>query len=379
MEVRRLGREGTGRMISDNLGQDLSDGFTDLVYCHTEGHPLFGQEVLRALIERGDVYRREGRWESREISEIGVPESVQAAIADRASRLGERAQGALREASVLGQAFEFDDLQAMTGLPEVELEAALEEALAAGLLYETGDDHVFNHALTQRALYAELPRRRRRRLHLTAGEAIERLARPVRERRAAELAWHFREGGAPGRALPYTLFAGDGAISVHAPAEAEGHYRTALESTRALDDRAGEARSLEKLGWLMWVTARFDACLDALEGAARLYRSAGDVQGEMRAVGQLGMLHFTHKPLEGAERIRALLGRLGPTEPSAPLVSLYSSLSMNLIIAGRYREALEAVRNATEISRALGDEGTLAWVLTMRGTVLGLMGRLEEG
>jgi tetratricopeptide (TPR) repeat protein/transcriptional regulator with XRE-family HTH domain len=376
--VRRLGNEDTATLIANSIGQNLSDEFVGLVYRHTDGHPLFVLEVLRALIERGDVYRRDGRWESREIAEIGVPESVRATIADRASRLSERAQGALREASVLGQAFAFEDLQPLAGLSEDELEAALEEALAAGLVYEARDDYVFNHALTQQALYTELPRRRRRRLHLAAGEALERLTEPVRRRRAAELAWHFREGGAPERALPYTLLAGDHAVSVHAPAEAEWHYREALELARTLDDRDGEARALEKLGWLMWITARFDSCLDALEQAARLYRGVGDDEGEMRAVGLLGMVYFTHAPLEGAERIRALLDRLGPREPSMPLVSLYSSLSMNLIVAGRYNEALEATRSATEIARELGDERTLALVETMRGTTLGLMGRLGE-
>src|SRR5829696_3469434 len=376
VSVRRLDHESTMSLISDRMGQELSDGFTELVYRHTDGHPLFVREVLRALIERGDVYRRDGRWESREIAAIGVPESVRATIADRVFRLGERAQEALREASVLGQAFDFDDLQAMSGLPEDELEAALEEALAAGLLYEVGDAYVFNHGLTQQALYTEQPRRRRRRLHLAAGRAIERLPENGRRRRATELAWHFGEGGAPERALPYMVLAGDHALSVYAPADAERHYREALEL--ASGDPDGEALVLEKLGWLMWITARFDSCLEALERSALLYRGAGDSDGEMRAVSLLGMLHFTYAPLEGAERIRALLDRLGPTEPSIPLVSLYSSLAMNLIITGRYREALEAARDATESARTLGDGRALAWVETMRGVPLGLMGRLEE-
>jgi len=105
------------------------------------------------------------------------------------------------------------------------------------------------------------------------------------------------------------------------------------------------------------MTARFDSCSDALEQAAHLYRDAGDVEGEMRAVGLLGMVHFTYAPLEGAQRIRALLDRVGPREPSMPLVSLYSSLSMNLTVAGRYREALEAAQSATEIARVLGVSG----------------------
>ena len=376
--VRRLGRDGTGSLISDRIGQDLPDEFAGLVHRRTDGNPLFVREVLRTLVERGDVYRRDGSWESREISDIGVPESVRATISDRASRLGERAQAALREASVLGQAFGFEDLRAMGRLSEDELEAALEEALAAGLVYEARDDYVFNHALTQQALYTELPGRRRRRLHLAAGEALARLAGPVRRRRSAELAWHFVEGGAPARALPYALLAGEQAASVYAPADAERHYRGALELARDLGDRPAEARAFEKLGWLMWMMARFDACSDALEQASRLYRDAGDAEGELRAVGQLGMVHFTYAPLEGAERIRSLLDRLGPSEPSMSLVSLHSSLSMNLIVAGRYQEALEAVQDATEIARALGDEGTLAWVETMRGTALGMMGRLVE-
>ena len=278
--------------------------------------------------------------------------------------VGERAQEALHEASVLGQSFDFEDLQAMSGLSEEGLEAALEEALAAGLVYEAGNGYVFNHSLTQQVLYTGLPRRRGRRLHLAAGKTLERLAEPVRRRRAAELAWHFREGGAPERALPYTILAGDHAASVYAPADAESHYHEALELARSLDDQDGEARVLEKLGWLMWITARFDSCLDALERAARLYRGAGDIEGEMRAVGLLGMVHFTYTPLEGAQRIRTLLDRLGPAEPSMPLVSLYSSLAMNLIIAGRYREALDAARGATESARTLGDGRTLAWVQT---------------
>jgi tetratricopeptide (TPR) repeat protein len=377
--VRRLGHEGTARLIADRVGQDLSDEFGLLVHRHTDGNPLFVREVLSALIERGDVYRRDGRWESRRMAGIGVPENVRATIVDRASRLGERAQEALREASVLGQAFDFEDLRAMAGLSEEELEAALEEALAAGLVYEAGEEgYAFNHALTQQALYAEVPRRRRRRLHLAAGEALERLPQAVKGRRAAELAWHFREGGDPERTLFYTLLAGDHAVSVHAPAEAETYYRTALELTRTLEDRAGEARVLEKLGWLMWMTARFDPCRDALERAAQLYRGTGDAEGEMRAVHLLGMLHFTYAPLEGAKRIRTLLDRLGAREPSMPLVSLYSSLSMNLVVAGRYREALEAIQSATEIARVQGDERTIAWAETMRGPALGLMGRLEE-
>ncbi len=129
LTVRRLTPEATARLIIDRLGQDVSDDFArllHLVYRHTDGHPLFVQEVLQALIERGDLYRRDGRWEHTEIAALEVPASVRATIADRAARLSARAQEALRAASVLGQAFDFETVQAMEGHAEDELEAALE-------------------------------------------------------------------------------------------------------------------------------------------------------------------------------------------------------------------------------------------------------------
>lgn len=380
ISVHRLAPEGTARLIAEVMGQDVSEEFAGLIYNHTDGNPLFVREVLRALIERGDVHRRDGRWERKELTALEVPESVRATIADRVSRLSESAQEVLREASVLGQVFVFEDLLAMgTGeYSEDALEAALEEALAAGLIQEFREGYVFNHALTQQALYAELPSRRRRKMHLAAGEALERLPERARQSRAAELAWHFREGGAPERALTYTLLAGDSAQSLYATGEAEQHYRTALELAESLDDRASEARALEKLGWLLWLMARFDTSAETLERAAGEYRTLGDVEGEMRAVGLLGMLYFTVEPLEGVRRIRDLLDRLGQQEPSKPLASLYTSLAMNLLIAGRYRETVEAAERAAELARALGDTRMLIWAETTRGPALGMIGQLAE-
>lgn len=293
-------------------------------------------------------------------------------------RLSDTAQEALREASVLGQAFTFEDLQAMGGYSEPTLDASLEEAFAAGLLQEAGESYVFNHALTQQTLYTELPSRRRRKLDLAAGEALERLPERVRRARAAELAWHFRVGGAPERALPYAFLAGDYAQSLYAPQEAERFYQSALDLAESLENRASAAEAQERLGWLMWLLARFDASTEHLERAADTFRALGDLQGEMRAVGLLGMVYFTIAPGEGVRRITALLDRLVGQEPSKPLASLYASLALNLGIAGRYPETVEAAQRAAESARTLGDMRTLIRAETTRAPALGLMGRLGE-
>jgi len=102
--------------------------------------------------------------------------------------------------------------------------------------------------LTQQALYEELSGRQRRKLHLAAGEALQTLPERQRERRAAELAWHFRHGNDAERGLAWTVRAGEQAEAVFAYQEVERQYRTAIDLLQGVPDRAREAQAWEKLG-----------------------------------------------------------------------------------------------------------------------------------
>jgi predicted ATPase len=138
----------------------------------TEGNAFFVQELLRTLLERGEILQASsGRWEPRAGAAVAVPATVQAAVLERVSRLSAPAQDTLGLASVLGQRFQFDDLLATasqmpqtsealtstTALSQVEaetrLEAVLEEAVRARVLREVGGNgYAFSHALAQRTL-----------------------------------------------------------------------------------------------------------------------------------------------------------------------------------------------------------------------------------
>jgi tetratricopeptide (TPR) repeat protein/transcriptional regulator with XRE-family HTH domain len=376
--LNQLSREDTTQLIASMLEQDVPEAFAELIHGHTDGNPLFVLEVLRTLIEHNEIDRHDGYWDCSKVTAIAVPESIRALIADRVSRLAEPAQDALRAASVIGQTFTFEHLQATVAWSEETLDSALEQAFESGLVQESHDGYVFNHALTQQTLYVELTRRRRQRLHLAAANALERLPERLRQHRAAEMEWHFREGGSPEQALPYALLAGNYAASMFCGVEAEKHYLTALDLAEILDDRAGEARALEKLGWLMWMQTRLDSCADTLERSAQRYHELADVEGEMRAVAQLGMLHFTSAPLEGVQRVATLLTAVGTRESSRPLAWLYTSLALNLLIAGRYRETVAAAERAAEVATTLNDRRMLVWAEATRGPALGLMGHLAE-
>ncbi|MBV9281236.1 MAG: AAA family ATPase, partial [Chloroflexi bacterium] len=175
-----LSRTETRALIGATLEDvDVSEASTDLVHQRTGGNPFFVQAVLREL---GGCIEQEGRGRRLVIDDVKVPNTVRALILQRLSSLSPAAQNLAFRASVLGQAFGFDDLLA-TG-EDNEEEESLEEAKRVGLIRVTGrDSYAFSHALTHQAIYEELPAGRRRRLHLAAGRALECLPERIRRRR----------------------------------------------------------------------------------------------------------------------------------------------------------------------------------------------------
>ena len=367
LAVRRLSADGTNALIRAALHTaDVSAEFTDLLHQHSEGNPFFTTELLRALIEQGDVYRDVGgAWDRRSIDAIVVPESVRAVIGQRLAHLSNETQAVVLEASVLGQTFSFTDLQAMSGRDEQVVEDALDEAMAAGMVHEAREareasreeNFTFHHALLQQALYAELTSRRKRRLHRAAAEAIERRPERERVRRCNELAWHFLEADESTRALPYVLQAGDQAEVVYAHAAAERHYRTAVELARERGDHAREAEALEKLADVLDALARYAESAQTLEQAEARYAALGDVEGLRRVTAERSLSYIAlGQPAEGLARLQPWLAASQDAAPSRGIVLLYRAAASLYNRAGLYAQAMECANRALAYARSLGDD-----------------------
>lgn len=391
--VRRLSVEGTRALIGATLGDEpISEEFSQALHSRAEGNPFFTHEMVRALVEQGDVFRRAGVWDRKAIEELELPESVRSVIGQRVGRLSAVGQELLAEASVLGQTFGFPELQAMGGRAEAEVEAALEEARAAGLAREAGGETFgFSHALIQQTLYRELPARKQRRLHRAAAEAIERLPERERTQRVTELADHFLAADEAARALPYALLAGDQARAIFAHSEAQRHYRRALELAGELGDRVREAEALEKLASELGAVTRYDEALALSERAAALYHAVGDVEGEGRAVWlACRQRHQLFQPGVAVARLEPRLEALCAGGLSlAGQARLYGMLARALRLRGLVSEerdaavtdwprALAAAEQALDLAQAAADEEVLAEAMFTRALALLALGRLDE-
>jgi transcriptional regulator with XRE-family HTH domain/tetratricopeptide (TPR) repeat protein len=382
VDVRRLDQAGTAALVAARIGvETVSQEFAALVHSRTEGNPYFVHQVLQVLVERGDLFHTDGRWDRRAIEELTVPESIRSAVGQRVARLSGEAQQLLGEASVLGQTFRFEDLAQLGTHAESLVEQALEEAVDVGLVREVaGDAYAFDHALSQQVCYDELTTRRRRRLHLAAGRALEQLPDRMRAQRLAELAWHFVQGDDGEKALLYALQAGDAAAAVFANQDAEGQYRTAVRLAREGEDRAQEAAALHKLGVVVGRIGRPDEACAILLASASTYEDCDDIAGALRVLGdatfglELGSADTRQQLLSHLQR----LVDHAPPEPSATLVQAYSLLANLYFQEGDQEECLRLGEHAVALAEQVDDPLVRIYALHSLSWGLCLTGRLQD-
>src|ERR1022692_2310928 len=97
-----------------------------------------------------------------------VPVSLAAAIGERLAGLAPEAVGVLRWAAVLGSEFSVTDLGVATEWSAGSLAGVMEQALAAGVVAQTGPRLGFRHGLIRQALYEGVPESVREALHAQA-------------------------------------------------------------------------------------------------------------------------------------------------------------------------------------------------------------------
>jgi predicted ATPase len=236
--VKALRKDQTAALARSRLGTgDVADGLITLLHSHAEGNPFFTEELLKSLVETETISEVNGVWTARPGVEVMIPRSVRSVIKARLDRLTNGARALLQLASVIGQEFEFDVLLASSDQPESIVLDGLDAALAAGVIHEEHSEsgafrYRFAHALIQQVVYEEVPRHRRRRLHLNVGEAL-RPTLKTQPARAAALARHFLAADDKPRAAEYAVEAGDQAVARYAHAEAVRFYQL---GSRELDD-----------------------------------------------------------------------------------------------------------------------------------------------
>jgi DNA-binding SARP family transcriptional activator len=189
LELPRLMRPECDQLVSTMLPDgEVGAALLDHVHARCLGNPLFVEELVGEMRERGELVLTDGSWRAACSPSARVPARVRAVVALQVAAMEEGVRRVLAlAAAASGPAISLTELRAAGAalqppISEVALFDALDRALEIGLVEERDDGYGFRHPLVRLALYEDLSKHRRDELHtaLDRSRAGQRRLQPLR-------------------------------------------------------------------------------------------------------------------------------------------------------------------------------------------------------
>jgi class 3 adenylate cyclase/Tfp pilus assembly protein PilF len=350
------------------IAPDTAPGVRDEIIARAGGNPFFLEELAR--------HARDTPGTSPAI----VPATVHALVSARLDALPADQRRLLQLASIPGNQVTAEILRAL-GAPG-DLDASIEELLAAGSLEHDAGGVRFRQKLVREVAYASMPKQQR-------VDAHERYGRWLLERDAPpdEVAHTFERAA---------LLADE--LGTPAPS-ARIHARDALIelATRALrNDSVTSARLLferalalsddplpvpARIGYATALVGVLDIDAADRELAATLAeaRTTGDRRNEGRALRLIGDgLRMRGRSAEARIAIDEAIAIASTDGEAVDLIDAERARGLLDLFTGDYREASETFRVALERARATGDARAQGWALQNIGWTMMIRGRQDD-
>ena len=156
-------------LITAMAGATPWDGLRRLT-AQANGNPLYVRELVDVLL------REQAARMSADVSALPswkqLPGSLAAVLTDRLSSVSGETVQLLRMAALLGGRFAVTDLAVVLRQPVSDLAASLQEAVAAGIVMDSGPELAFRHPLLRQAIYESMPEALRTALHAEAAREL---------------------------------------------------------------------------------------------------------------------------------------------------------------------------------------------------------------
>ncbi len=374
-----------GELLDELLGSDSSVGnLSTLVADRAAGIPFCAEEIVRDLAERGEIEGNPGAYVClRQVGDVHVPPTLQAAIGDRIDRLGHSAKQTLNAASVIGARFHAALLERL--LDRADLTPLITAELVDQVSDEDDAEYAFHHPLTQKVAYESQLKSARADLHRRVAAMMRQTNAAATSEGAAMIATQYAAAGELPDAHQWFMRAATG----YGPRDIRA-ARGSWEQAANVADQMSE----DHPNYLaMRISPRALLCGSAFQvggvpestGFEEL-RSIATAAGDKKSLavgmaGHLNTLTFNSRHREAvdtASDFAALVESIG--EPEIAVGLLYGAAQANWE-AG---EAVESLRLAQRIiDLADGDPvmgnfvigSPLAWAITLRGASAMFLGR----
>ena len=238
LSLNRLGEREIAAMIDRVAGnKPLPANVRQDIIERTDGIPLFVEEMTKAVLEADGEEAAHRTAAATPSPSVAVPSSLHASLMARLDRLGS-AKEVAQVGAVIGREFSYTLIAAVAHKDEVELQAALDRLMGAGLLFRQGipphATYLFKHGLVQDAAYSTLLRERRRLLHRRIVEILETQFPETAESQPELIARHCTEAGLIEKAVAFWAKAGRRSMARSALVEAVAQLTRALDQIATL-------------------------------------------------------------------------------------------------------------------------------------------------
>jgi class 3 adenylate cyclase/tetratricopeptide (TPR) repeat protein len=404
------GKPGATILFLDPLGMEESrglarailqdktapDALVDLVLERSSGNPLFLEEMLRSLMERGILTLTGDVWAlGVPINEVSIPDSIQAVIAARLDALPAEEKHILQVAAVEGKDFWLASVGVVAEDDHARevVESLIAKELVARRPRSTllGDEecYAFRHILIRDVAYAMLPKSQRWPKHARHAEWLRQIAGDRHAEVADLIAHHWlqvlslrRELGLPDdaaardHAVDNLLVAGDRAAKAYANSTALDHLSRALDLAA---DKGARSRALWTRGKVWMLLGQYDRAREDFGGVRGLAREAADRRWEAVALDHIGVAFRQQDQIAQAlEHLEVGLALAREAGEVALASRILNHIGFTYFSDGRALEAIHAHEEARQVLKADEDLGALADSFHGIGDSLVLLGRFHD-
>jgi DNA-binding CsgD family transcriptional regulator len=361
----------TVALAASHLGSLPSAALSDEIVRLSSGIPLYVQELVAALVERGGARQgADGKATAIENS-LPVSESLREAVLLRMASLDPLTQRTLERAAVMGPEVDLDLLGEAVG--DVSSVALLIEA---HWLIDTEPAKArFRHALVREALYAQIPWSRRRQWHAECAAALEAAGRSPDAVAEHWLAAHEHE-----RARRAFLARARRAGALHAHADALAFLSRALDLWREGVDDAERLDALSHFAEHAQLVRRTDDAVRAWNEVCERAERADDQsrigEARRRLAVFWAMAGEVERSVEEREAAAAAFLRSGRRRDAA--LELTAAADMLNLIA-KWRAVIDVVERAWPLATEAGGLELQVLLQSQRGRACARMGRIEAG
>jgi class 3 adenylate cyclase/predicted ATPase len=365
LTMSRLGRRQGADLVARVTGEKpLPAEVVEQIVAHTDGVPLFVEELTKTVLESGLLADAGDHYElSGPLPPLAIPTTLHDSLMARLHRIAPVKEVA-QIGAVIGREFSYELLAAVAPMPSEQLNEALEQLVQSELVFRHGvppdATYSFKHALVQDAAYQSLLKSKRQQLHGRIAEVLEERFPDVNATGPEVLAQHLTEAGLAARAIPYWRRAGELAAGRSANVEAIAHLSTGLELIARLPNAAEQLD--EELALLLAVGGP----LIATEGyaVAEVERTYGRAWALCDQLGRSDELfpvlrglwncYFVRGDLQRAHDLAGQLAGLAE-EQGEPLWRALArrALGTTLFVLGRFADATAALNEGIAIDDAV--------------------------